>query len=158
MDPIFVIGTEGLGCETWVWIANEATTSRCLHLVESPGEFWCYAHLNSICQAVFPKLIVFLPCIQAYGATAALRWVPMPGNRCTGSHTSPVSSKYLFALVNSESKVSHHMLLSPMDRFLPPTVKSNNQKLYPHQWLLSPCNCLFFGIIYFTENSLSLHF
>lgn len=95
------------------------------------------AHLNSICQPVFPKLIIFFQVSRPTVLSAAFRWVAMPGNRHTGPHTPPASSKSLFALVSSESRMSHHILLNPMDKFILPTVfKSNNQKLYPHQWFL----------------------
>lgn len=97
------------------------------------------AHLNSIRQPVFPKLIIFFQVSRPTMLSAAFRWVAMPDNRHTGphTHTHPASSKSLFALVSSESRVSRHVLLNPMDKFLLPTVfKSNNQKLYHHQWFL----------------------
>lgn len=119
-----------------------------------------YVHLNSICQSV-SKADHFLPCNQAYyGANGSVQVsTQRPGNRRTGPHTSPASPKCLFALVNSESKLSHHrVLLNPMDRFLPPTVfKNKDQKSFPHQWLLLTI-IRFSEIIYFTENSLSSHF
>lgn len=104
---------------TWVRITDEVTPDA-YSLKTLPGNSDTFSdHANPVCGPLILKLIISLSSFTC-NLLAATWWIPVSGDRCTGPQRCPTTiSESLFPR-NSGNSVTHHVLLTPKDRLLPP--------------------------------------
>lgn len=112
---------------------------------------------NSDVLSIYPKpnlqarfwSWLFSPSSSVCKLLAATRWLQVPGNRYPGLPISPTAlPECLSSLRNPGNRVTHHVLLNPMDGLLPPKQISTVTTSYH-----LPQQCRLLTIAFLRDNS-----